>query len=151
MSLFPRSEIVYLPLIFAAAFGGGPAKADGVQEQALRWEQAECLRDNAASYLEANDFPSMLFIGLCPENPKPTAAELAEYSQNSALDLSSLPRLISGPRVPLDPHTAVVVLTRAQLLCLQNQFDSVAKPETTILSGGRKIRVAVLDFSICRQ
>ena len=146
---FSRSATRHLLVILAAALWHGPANAEGSQDQALRWDQAECLSKNADAYLEANDFPSMLFVGLCPKNFKPTSKDLAEEDQNSALDPSGLPRLVVGPRVPIKPRSAVVVLTRAQLLCLKSAFNKVAKPDKTILSDGQEIEVAVLDFSSC--
>ena len=149
MIIFPLPATRHLPLILAAAMGYGPAEADGSQDQALRWEQATCLSKYADAYLEVNDFPSMLFVGLCPENFKPNSSYLAEKDQNSALDPSGLPRLVAGPRVPIEPRSAVVVLTREQLLCLKNAFGKVAKPDTTVLSDGQMIDVAVLDFSSC--
>lgn len=148
-----KVSAVILALAYPVVEASQPAFADGPANQALRWDQAECLRTHADDYLESNTFPSLLYVGLCSEQKfAPTSSEIAEAtSRNSALDPAGMPRLIAGPAIPLQPKWALLVLTKPQLLCLKSQFDKVAKPETTLLSDGTKVRVAVLDFSVCPQ
>ncbi|WP_210402316.1 hypothetical protein [Thioclava sp. DLFJ4-1] len=148
-SAFPILAVAGIAL---ASTGAAYAQSSG-EGPALRWDQAECLRDHATDYLEQRAFPSILFVGFCKDGVfDPTAAEIAQgTSRNSAIDSEGLPRLQSGAVIPANPKAAVLVLTRAQLECLRDSFDSVARKQVAKLDETTEIPVAELDFSGCPQ
>ncbi|PFG64469.1 hypothetical protein AXZ77_3109 [Thioclava sp. ES.031] len=149
---FPAFPILAAAGIALASTGAAFAQSSA-ENPALRWDQAECLRDHATDYFERHDFPSILFVGFCEDGIfDPSAAEIAKgTSRNSAIDSEGLPRLKSGAVIPANPKAAVLVLTRAQLECLHDEFDRVARKQVAKLDETTEIPVAELDFSGCPQ
>lgn len=141
-----RNRVLLLrAFVSASFFGGVAASLAGAQDAAsgpeahgplLYLSQAQCLRAKADMYLEAiGEGPSLVFVGFCAADiVKPLPGQISSGTTLNSLQdsvirftekqMRELPGLGS---LPTNRRAVVVVLSRAQILCIRDRFDAVVE------------------------
>ena len=159
--------------VSASFFSGVAVSPTGAQDAAngpeahgplLYLSQAQCLRAKADMYLEAiGEGPSLVFVGFCASDIiKPMPGQISSGTTQNALQDSvirftekQMRELPGLGTLPANRRAVVVVLSRAQLLCIRDRFDEVvdAKESTRFVwktdAGDMEDEVAELKLDEC--
>lgn len=141
--------IVVLAAGFSACLGHDVTAQDagGI---VVRREHAECIRDNAENYLNQNRNPLFIYPGYCQLgefNPDP-----ARVAEETALNSSAWAtiRLKDGTEIPGDQRATLLILTAAQVRCIQEHFATVAGGGEAVPDmAGTTVEVVRLHFDAC--